>query len=69
MLDLNPLGLEELKSAASAKLKEFCALTREKKEWDSEVTQVKSIKRADESLVSREAFARKNYPIGDKPVI
>ena len=51
MLDLNPLGLQELKNDASAKLKEFCALTREKKEWDSEVTQVKSIKRADEKLV------------------
>lgn len=37
MLDLNPLGLEDLKAAASCKLKEFCALTREKKEWDGEV--------------------------------
>ena len=69
MLDLNPLGLEDLKAAAASKLKEYCTLTREKKEWDSEVAQVPSIKCAEEKLESREAFARKNYPIGDKPVI
>lgn len=43
MLDLNPRGLQELKIAASAKLKEFGSTTRKKRGWDAEVGKVESI--------------------------
>ena len=48
LLNLNPIGLEELKIASSKKLKNFAKLTREKKEWNETVANVESIKRADE---------------------
>ena len=69
MLDLNPLGLEELKKAASQKLKEFCQMTRDKKDYDKEVANVDSIKRSAEKQEQRETYAKKHYPMGDKPLI
>jgi len=35
MLNLNPLGLQEIKLAAAEKLKEFNSIARDKKLWDS----------------------------------
>jgi len=58
MLDVNPVGLEEIKTAASQKLKEFCQITRDKKEWDAEVANVESIKRSNEKQKQRETYAR-----------
>ena len=40
LLNLNPIGLEELKIAASNKLKEFNNIVREKKEWDETASKI-----------------------------
>ena len=44
LLQLNPLGLEELKAAAAEKLKEFNLISRQKKQWDQTVRDVPSIR-------------------------
>ena len=44
LLQLNPLGLEELKTAASKKLKEINHIARQKKDWDKTVGDVASIR-------------------------
>ena len=69
MLNLNPLGLKELKDLASQKLHQFTQLCRDKREWDKEVSQVKSIKLANEKQSKMTTAVRKRYPIGDKPLI
>ena len=69
MLSLNPLGLEELKLAASKKLKNFNHLAKEKKEQDETVANFESIKRAEEKHQKRVANTIKHYPMGDKPIV
>ena len=44
LLQLNPIGLEELKTAASKKLKEINHIARQKKDWDKTVGDVASIR-------------------------
>lgn len=69
MLNLNPLGLEEIKTAAALKLKEMNSMAREKKQWDSTVDNIKSIRQAQDIAVASENRVRKQYPTGDKPVV
>ena len=70
LLNVNPIGLEQIKRAAAQKLKEFNQIAREKKEWDNTVaTTLQSVRLAREKRAGVEQNVRKQYPVGDKPVI
>ena len=44
-------------------------MCRDKREWDNEVSQVKSIKQANDKQSKMTTAVRKRYPCGDKPII
>ena len=69
LLNLNPLGLEQLKQVAALKIREFNKIAKDKKVWDQEVNNIKSIKQANDKRAQVEAEVRKQFPAGDKPVI
>ena len=48
LLNLNPLGLEQLKQVAALKIREFNKIAKDKKVWDQEVNNIKSIKQAND---------------------
>ena len=69
MICLNPVGLSELKFAASRKVKQFTKLVFEKRQWDKTVGEIESTKAATEKCTKMESNVRQQYPKADKPVV